>query len=181
MRAAYPTHPWVHARFFKQQRARLHTPQTFMLRILKTIFALPPSNLPSSSSPTSSPASFPRVTFQTNVRAGHGLKLEKFPLEIDVYIPELKIGFEYQVSLLLLFFFVSSISYKRIGSPPLYRLTTIQFAHSPGVSLCVSSLSLVLRFDKVNIAREGPKETRTSRSAGHHPHSRTVLVGLGSG
>lgn len=39
------------------------------------------------------------VTMEHNVRVGHGLigKLGD-PLEIDVYLPDYKLGFEYQVS-----------------------------------------------------------------------------------
>ena len=83
MRSAYPTHPWDHVKFFQQQarqKATL-TPQNFMTRILRTIFG-------------------PTVRIDTNVRASLGiLGNAGFPLEIDVYLSELKIGFEYQVSI----------------------------------------------------------------------------------
>lgn len=79
VREAYPTHAWEHERFFQQNKKATFTPQHFMTRILRTIFG-------------------PDVKMETNVRASLGLLGNAgFPLEIDVYLPEYKIGFEYQV------------------------------------------------------------------------------------
>ena len=81
VRDAYPAHAWEHEKFFQQQvnqKATL-TPQNFMTRILRSIFGS-------------------TVKIDTNVRASLGLLGSAgFPLEIDVYLPELKLGFEYQV------------------------------------------------------------------------------------
>jgi hypothetical protein len=87
VRDAYPDHTWEHEKFFRQQTAQksTYTPQNFMARILRSIFG-------------------PNVKIDTNVRASLGLLGNAgFPLEIDAYLPELKIGFEYQVTLKCVF------------------------------------------------------------------------------
>jgi hypothetical protein len=41
---------------------------------------------------------FPTATIEMNKRSGHGIVGAKgAPLEIDVYLPDIKLGFEYQV------------------------------------------------------------------------------------
>lgn len=56
-------------------------PQIFMQRVIQTIF--------------------PNATINSNVRTGHGIMgTSGAPLEIDVYLPELGLGFEYQVCFL---------------------------------------------------------------------------------
>eukprot|EP00026_Physarum_polycephalum_P002498 Phypoly_transcript_02505.p1 GENE.Phypoly_transcript_02505~~Phypoly_transcript_02505.p1 ORF type:complete len:743 (+),score=67.33 Phypoly_transcript_02505:95-2323(+) len=78
VRTAYPTHPWDH-REFKQGQVTQMSPQKFLLRIIKTLFPEP-------------------TLVQLNARnMAHGLRSTtgRF-LEIDVFLPELKLGFEYQ-------------------------------------------------------------------------------------
>lgn len=57
----------------------MQTPQTFLGRIVKSIF--------------------PHFEVEKNVRKKHGVTSQETGafLEIDIYIPALKIGFEYQV------------------------------------------------------------------------------------
>jgi hypothetical protein len=56
-------------------RGKTLAPQTFLMRIVRSIF--------------------PSAFIEMNVRTE--LQGSRAPLEIDVYIPELKLGFEYQV------------------------------------------------------------------------------------
>lgn len=79
VRAAYPAHGWAHQQFYQQlQRRRALTPQAFLTRILRSLF--------------------PRAALACNARSAAALLGPAgYPLEIDVYLPELKLGFEYQV------------------------------------------------------------------------------------
>lgn len=83
MRANFPSHAWDAGRFVSAH-ARVHfTPQRFMERIIRTVF--------------------PQAVIQANIRSESGIVAEggKFFLEIDVYLPEFKLGFEYQVDHIL--------------------------------------------------------------------------------
>ena len=76
--AVYPQHTWDHDRFIKGGRG-LQMPQIFMQRVIQSIF--------------------PNMKIDSNVRTTHGIVGELgAPLEIDVYLPETGLGFEYQVS-----------------------------------------------------------------------------------
>ena len=81
VRAAYPSHPWDHSKFVHKAGAgSVFTPQLFMERIIRSVFP-------------------PGVKIESNARAVHGIvNATGFPLEIDVYLPQYKLGFEYQVS-----------------------------------------------------------------------------------
>jgi hypothetical protein len=73
---AYPNHNWVHERFIRGGRG-LQMPQIFMQRVIQSIF--------------------PNVKIESNVRSTHGIVGELgAPLEIDVYLPDIGLGFEYQ-------------------------------------------------------------------------------------
>eukprot|EP00026_Physarum_polycephalum_P002917 Phypoly_transcript_02926.p1 GENE.Phypoly_transcript_02926~~Phypoly_transcript_02926.p1 ORF type:complete len:773 (+),score=149.17 Phypoly_transcript_02926:98-2416(+) len=73
--AFYPAHAWDHAKFKKHSTKTLSA-EIFMRRILLTLF--------------------PNYKMEFNSRT-HGIIGENnIPLEIDVYIPTLRIGFEYQ-------------------------------------------------------------------------------------
>jgi hypothetical protein len=75
----YPNHPWDHTRFLRHAAGATHAPQIFMSRVLRSVF---PHG----------------VKMEHNLRLGHGLVgAVGDPLEIDVYLPEYKLGFEYQV------------------------------------------------------------------------------------
>lgn len=78
--AAYPAHAWSREQFTaSSQSAHANAPQIFLRRIVRS--------------------AFPQDTqIESNARSSHGV-LGEFgkPLEIDVYLPEYKLGFEYQV------------------------------------------------------------------------------------
>eukprot|EP00026_Physarum_polycephalum_P000781 Phypoly_transcript_00782.p1 GENE.Phypoly_transcript_00782~~Phypoly_transcript_00782.p1 ORF type:complete len:944 (+),score=105.33 Phypoly_transcript_00782:1215-4046(+) len=75
LRAAYPTHAWDSETFTKY--GKRGTPQTYLQRIVRTLF--------------------PGMEIGTNVRGRHGMKGERgAPLEIDIFLPSLNLGFEYQ-------------------------------------------------------------------------------------
>eukprot|EP00026_Physarum_polycephalum_P003700 Phypoly_transcript_03714.p1 GENE.Phypoly_transcript_03714~~Phypoly_transcript_03714.p1 ORF type:complete len:765 (+),score=114.78 Phypoly_transcript_03714:31-2325(+) len=75
LKEAYPAHPWEHVKF---ANTRL-SPQKYLFRIIQTIFGQY------------------GVKIDMNVRSGHGMKANSgLPLEIDIYLPALKLGFEYQ-------------------------------------------------------------------------------------
>lgn len=97
MKHAFPTHHWEHDKFVKHTgtivgievsleaylfllgRNAVKTPQSLMKRIVQTIF--------------------PSGKIEVNVRSAHGIIGDSgAPLEIDVYLPEYRLGFEYQVS-----------------------------------------------------------------------------------
>ena len=75
--AFYPTHLWDHTKFKKHSTKTLSA-EIFMRRILYTIF--------------------PNARMEFNSRSHGVIGDSGIPLEIDVYIPTLRIGFEYQVS-----------------------------------------------------------------------------------
>lgn len=76
--AAYPDHSWDWRRFTHQRGTNMFTPQIFMSRVVRSLF--------------------PNEKLELNVRAGHGiLNTSGRSLEVDVYISNLKLGFEYQV------------------------------------------------------------------------------------
>ena len=80
VRTHYPSHEW-HSEKFVQHTGLKPTfaPQTFLERVVRTIF--------------------PNYEILSNLRSVHGIvSTSGTPLEIDVYLPELKVGFEYQVS-----------------------------------------------------------------------------------
>lgn len=80
LRAAYPEHPWDHGKFVagKSGQQTVFTPQIFMSRIIRSVF--------------------PDAKVEMNSRAVHGIVgTSGSPLEIDVFLPEYKLGFEYQV------------------------------------------------------------------------------------
>jgi hypothetical protein len=83
---AYPKHEWNHSEFKQGQKHM--SPQKFLARMITTLF--PPPTL-----------------IQFNARntthgfRGHSGRL----LEIDVFLPDLKLGFEYQVCTANLFHF----------------------------------------------------------------------------
>ena len=75
--AAYPGHTWDHDKFIRGGRG-LQMPQIFMQRMNQSIFQ--------------------HMKIDSNVRSMHGIVGELgAPLEIDVYLPEIGLGFEYQV------------------------------------------------------------------------------------
>lgn len=75
--AAYPQHSWDQDKFVRGGRG-LQMPQIFMQRVIQSIF--------------------PNTTINSNVRSGHGIiGTSGVPLEIDVYLPDIGLGFEYQV------------------------------------------------------------------------------------
>lgn len=103
MKHAFPTHHWEHDKFVKHTgtivgievsleaylfllgRNAVKTPQSLMKRIVQTIF--------------------PSGKIEVNVRSAHGIIGDSgAPLEIDVYLPEYRLGFEYQVSQATSFF-----------------------------------------------------------------------------
>lgn len=74
VQAEYPNHEWDISKFGKVKFG----PQNFLERVVRSIF--------------------PEQTIERNVRSGLGLVGSKGKhLEIDVYLPDLKLGFEYQV------------------------------------------------------------------------------------
>eukprot|EP00026_Physarum_polycephalum_P001689 Phypoly_transcript_01691.p1 GENE.Phypoly_transcript_01691~~Phypoly_transcript_01691.p1 ORF type:complete len:1022 (+),score=174.74 Phypoly_transcript_01691:50-3115(+) len=80
VKAHYPSHQWDHSRFaFADVNQHIHfnrfSPQIFLERVVRAIF--------------------PHATIKRNMRKGLGLKVVKSS-EIDVYLPELRLGFEYQ-------------------------------------------------------------------------------------
>lgn len=86
VRTHYPTHPWEHEKFVHSHVKAVYTPQLFMARILRSIF--------------------PNKEVVINLRAPLDIRGEHGkPLEIDVFIPELSLGFEYQVFFLGFSFF----------------------------------------------------------------------------
>ena len=77
-RTHYPSHPWEHEKFVHSHVKAVYTPQLFMARIVRSIF--------------------PNKEVAMNLRAPLGIMGEHGkPLEIDVFVPELSLGFEYQV------------------------------------------------------------------------------------
>ena len=76
--SAYPAHPWDREKFANKHHKRGLRAQMFCERVVRSIF--------------------PNSKIETNVRAAHGIMGDKgHPLEIDVYLPEISLGFEYQV------------------------------------------------------------------------------------
>ena len=74
----YPQHEWDHAKF-SPPTGKTFGPQIFLQRIIRTLFPEPMIIL-------TNVRSLPIVGSSTNVN-----------LEVDIYLPELKLGFEYQV------------------------------------------------------------------------------------
>jgi hypothetical protein len=73
----YPQHKWDNDRFIRGGSV-LQMPQIFMQRVIQSIF--------------------PTMKIASNVRTTHGIVGELgAPLEIDVYLPDIGLGFEYQV------------------------------------------------------------------------------------
>jgi len=95
VRTYYPNHPWDHDAFTQSSSPSTKpgfTPQLFMERVIRSLF----------------PA---QVKIETNLRARHGIVGDAgVALEIDVYLPEYKLAFEYQVSFSL-FYFLFSFSF----------------------------------------------------------------------
>ena len=82
VRTYYPDHQWDHDSFIHSSSPTTKpgfTPQLFMERVIRSLF----------------PAD---VQIETNLRTGHGIVGDAgVALEIDVYLPDYKLGFEYQV------------------------------------------------------------------------------------
>eukprot|EP00026_Physarum_polycephalum_P003145 Phypoly_transcript_03154.p1 GENE.Phypoly_transcript_03154~~Phypoly_transcript_03154.p1 ORF type:complete len:822 (-),score=127.19 Phypoly_transcript_03154:90-2411(-) len=80
VRTYYPNHTWDHESFIHSPAPSTKpgfTPQLFMERIIRTLF--------------------PEATIETNLRARHGIVGDAgVSLELDVYLPDYKLGFEYQ-------------------------------------------------------------------------------------
>ena len=81
VRKAYPAHAWEHERFIASARGAKtqYAPQSFLMRIVRSIF--------------------PGVHVEMNVRT-ELIRTDtnsRTDLEIDVFLPELQLGFEYQV------------------------------------------------------------------------------------
>lgn len=88
MREAYPQHKWDHDKFFSLGSRSILLSQRFLERIVKTIF---PEN----------------TIIEFNVRAQLELFNDSgFPLEVDIYLPQYKIGFEYQVNIFFYIFYL---------------------------------------------------------------------------
>lgn len=89
VRSVYPSHEWVHERFVRttsRSGKKPLTAQLFLERIVRTLFL--------------------EAEIRTNARAAHGIVGPTgVPLEIDVYLPALKLGFEYQVYLISNYYF----------------------------------------------------------------------------
>lgn len=81
MRGLYPEHAWDHSRFSVHAgRAAQHSPQTFLKRIITSLFP-------------------PPISIQVNERSLPLVGAHNANLELDIYLPELHLAFEYQVSL----------------------------------------------------------------------------------
>ena len=79
VKAAFPQHQWDHDKFVQPRRA-IFTPQTFLQRILRSLFG-------------------DDLLIRSNVRDQFGGGPRKGPsLEIDIFLPTLRLGFEYQVA-----------------------------------------------------------------------------------
>lgn len=77
VKAAYPDRQWSSEKF--ALLGKRMTPQIYLQRIVRSLF--------------------PDAAIELNVRGKHGIKSAKgVPLEIDVFLPAYKLGFEYQVS-----------------------------------------------------------------------------------
>ena len=76
MKFAYPDHTWEHERFSHQGKKSLAA-QLYMERVVRTIF--------------------PDKEILSNAREHGIVGPSGIPFEIDVYLPGLKLGFEYQV------------------------------------------------------------------------------------
>eukprot|EP00026_Physarum_polycephalum_P003134 Phypoly_transcript_03143.p1 GENE.Phypoly_transcript_03143~~Phypoly_transcript_03143.p1 ORF type:complete len:818 (+),score=151.04 Phypoly_transcript_03143:58-2511(+) len=75
--SAYPAHAWDREKFANKHHRRGLRAQMFCERVVRSIF--------------------PNSKIETNVRAAHGIIGDKgHPLEIDVFLPEISLGFEYQ-------------------------------------------------------------------------------------
>eukprot|EP00026_Physarum_polycephalum_P003805 Phypoly_transcript_03820.p1 GENE.Phypoly_transcript_03820~~Phypoly_transcript_03820.p1 ORF type:complete len:752 (+),score=55.45 Phypoly_transcript_03820:18-2273(+) len=72
VKKAFPHHKWDHDKFVQPRRA-IFTPQIFLQRIIRTLFGA-------------------EVPIRSNVRDEFGPK----SLEIDIFLPSLRVGFEYQ-------------------------------------------------------------------------------------
>eukprot|EP00026_Physarum_polycephalum_P002322 Phypoly_transcript_02328.p1 GENE.Phypoly_transcript_02328~~Phypoly_transcript_02328.p1 ORF type:complete len:917 (+),score=144.55 Phypoly_transcript_02328:40-2790(+) len=77
VRAAYPDHAWDSSKFVQPRTGKLFGAQRFLFRILRSIFG--------------------DEKVEINAKSGHGLKSEnERSLEIDIFYPDLQLGFEYQ-------------------------------------------------------------------------------------
>ena len=79
VKATFPGHSWEDDKFSHLRTGRLLFSQSFLERIVRSLF--------------------PHAKIETNVRSGLGLVGEKTGVhrEVDVFLPEYKLGFEYQV------------------------------------------------------------------------------------
>lgn len=94
---AYPDHTWDHDKFPQSGSRKKLQSQLFLERIVRTLF--------------------PDNEVISNAKAAHGIiNASGAPLEIDVFLPELNLGFEYQV----LFPSFSDTTNERTGSAPLF-------------------------------------------------------------
>jgi hypothetical protein len=87
VRACFPHHPWQVGEFITASYGLPRFPQHFLLRILRSLF--------------------PGERIEFNDRKSHGI-VTKRPeasklMEIDLYLPALKLGFECQVCLLVFY------------------------------------------------------------------------------
>lgn len=77
VRIVHPDHPWDTEKFGVMNSK--NAPQIYMERVVRSLF--------------------PNSEIRANVRTTLRVRGDrKSPLEIDVYLPDLKLGFEYQVS-----------------------------------------------------------------------------------
>ena len=80
VRDKIPNHKWDHIQFVKNRAGNHFTPQKYLGRILMTIF--------------------PETRIESNIRAEVALIGDRGAyLELDIYMPDLKLGFEYQVDI----------------------------------------------------------------------------------
>lgn len=113
-KAAFPQHQWDHDKFVQPRRA-IFTPQTFLQRIIRSLFG-------------------EDVAIRCNVRDEFGARTPS-SLEIDIFLPSLRVGFEYQVCEEI---YVICQLTVMLGSPPLLPLCIWQ-----GNSRIVSAMLLI--------------------------------------
>lgn len=102
VRWVYPDHEWAHERFTPSSLSpkKSLTNQLYLERIIKSIFHHNNSNNEKGEKEEEGKREEEgeKLRIMSNARTAHGiLGPSGIPLEIDVYLPDLNIGFEYQV------------------------------------------------------------------------------------